>query len=59
MNLNLKTKPSYDDEEIFDNPSFRSQYRFETTEDDLMANDQSEIIALNRHYELMGDLDPE
>ena len=35
--LNFKTKPTLDEEEIFDGQStFGSQYRFDTTEDDLV-----------------------
>jgi hypothetical protein len=35
MQLDMKTKPSIDDEEMFGESTFRSQYRFETTEDEL------------------------
>lgn len=38
LNLYLQTKPSLEDEEVFDTQnSYRSHYRFETTEDDMMA----------------------
>lgn len=45
----LQTKPSIDDEEMFDTSnSYRSQYRFETTEDDLV-NSYSNDITTNRN----------
>ncbi|CDW81842.1 UNKNOWN [Stylonychia lemnae] len=53
MNLCLQTKPSLDDEEFFDTSnSYRSQYRFETTEDELVNQDDYRNGFCN-------DLDPE
>jgi hypothetical protein len=54
FNLQLKanTKPTLDDEEIFDGSnSFRSQYRFETTEDDLVNQTEEGDIYYQNHFE--------
>lgn len=48
----LQTRPTLEDEEIFDSQAtFRSQYRFETTEDDLVqdGNDSLELRRNNDH----------
>ncbi len=56
FHLNLQTKNSYNDEEMFDSQnSYRSQYRFETTEDDLVNN--SDEGRENNSYE--KEIDPE
>lgn len=55
FSLCLQTKPSLDDEELFDTQnSYRSQYRFETTEDDLINFNDSTV-----RHNYCDELDPE
>jgi hypothetical protein len=54
--VGLRTTPSLEDEEIFDtNHTYRSQYQFETTEDDLNAQ-YNDLVS---HCGDEGELDPE